>query len=502
MARGERGTTLTELLATVALLTVVLAALVPVLSIARGSWDRVDRHTEVLQSARRAMDKMVREVRTAQSFAVASPSALRFRTALGDGTGAGPFVEYRLNAATNDLEYRIGADYAYRRRITVTAGTAVPAGYSVSIVFDHAALVTAGKSLSSGDDVRVVYWTSSRWQELDRFNFNFTATPTAWNTAAVRLWFRLQAPIAAGASDNNYYLHYGDLSAASPPANGDHVFLDYEDGTTLAGWTRRDNLTGTKSPSGDGFVFNATSVSGYRQFSKNVPHGSAEIIWGFRSDGPAAQNSTRHVVGVSARRSDTGTGYRLEPGESTNAALRLRRVTTWTAAGTSLATAPVVVTRGADYYGRFALVGSQLRGKAWLATAAEPAWMITATDVNYSSGLYYGQVDGNGATAASPQNHRHRHLIVRLRVADPEPTTTLAAEEAAPSPGVWQPLAGPFRAMSVQCFDAASGAIACPAAPGPAAALVRSVQIALTAMDPTGEVADLVLTSRAYRQAP
>ncbi len=502
MTQCERGATLTELLATAALLTVALAALVPVLSLAKASWDRVDRHTEGLQNARRAMDKVVREIRTARSFAVLNSTELRFTTALGDGTGAAPTVEYRLNGASGELEYRVGADYVFRRRITVTAGTAVPAGYSVSIVFDHAALVTAGKSLASGDDVRIVYWTGSRWQELDRFSFNFTATPTAWNTAAVRLWFRLQAPIAAGASDNNYYLHYGDLSASSAPANGDYVFLDYEDGTTLAGWTRRDNLAGTKSASSDGFVFNAASASGYRQFSKNVPHGNAEIIWGFRSDGPAAQNSTRHVVGVSARRSETGTGYRLEPGESRNTALRLRRVRTWTAAGTSLATAPVVITRGADYYGRFALVGSQLRGKVWLATVAEPGWMITATNATYSSGLHYGQVDGNGATAASPQNHRHRHLIVRLRVADPEPSATLAAEETGPSPGAWQPLAGPLRAMGVQCFNSAGSTVPCPAAPGPAAAAVRSVQITLTVMDPTGEVADIVLTSRAYRQAP
>lgn len=503
MVRGERGTTLTELLATVALLTVVLAALVPVLSIARGSWDRVDRHTELLQTGRRALDKMVREVRTAQSFAVLSPTMLRFTTALGDGTGASPTVEYRLNPATNDLEYRVAADYVYRRRITVTAGTAVPAGYSVSVVFDHAALVAAIKSLPSGNDVRIVYWTGSRWQELDRFNFNFTATPTAWNTTAVRLWFRLQAPIAAGARDDNYWLYYGDLSAGPPPANGDHVFLDYEDGTRLDGWTRRDSLAGTKTTSADGFFFNATSETGYREFSKNISHSDVEIIWGFRSEGPAAQGSTRHVVGVSARRSDTGVGYRVEPGESTNTLLRIRRQTAWSTAGTGLTpTASVVVVRDTNYYGRFSLVGSQLRAKIWQAAASEPGWAITVTDATYSSGLHYGQVDGVGATATSPQNHRHRYLIVRRRVADPEPTITLGGEEAAPAPGAWQPLAGPFRAMSVQCFDAAGAALACPTGPGEAAALVRSVQISLTAMDPTGEVADLVLTSRAYRQAP
>jgi len=504
MRRSERGATLTELLAVAAMLTLVLVALVPLLAIGRGTWDRVDRHGEVTQNARRALDKLVREVRTAQSFQVVSDSLIRLTMAGGDGSGATPALEYRLNAGTNELEYRQGGEYFFRRRITVTAGTAVPAGYSVSIVLDHAALVTAGKSLSSGNDVRIVYWTGSRWQELDRFNFNFTATPTAWNTTAARLWFRLQAPISAGASDNNYYLHYGDLSADSPPANGDHVFLEYEDGTRLDGWSRRESLAGTKTTSADGFFFNATSGTGYREFSKSTlgTHSDVEIIWGFRSEGPAPQSSTRHVVGVSARRNDLGAGYWVEPGGSTNTVLRLRRQTVWSTAGFSLVAPAAVVTRDANYYGRFSLVGSQLRAKIWLTTAAEPGWAFTFADSTYPSGAHYGQVDGSGATAASPQNHRHRHLIVRRRVADPEPTTALAAEEAAPAPAAWQPLAGPFRAMSVQCFNAAGSIVACPASPGTGAAAVRSVQISLTTMDPTGEVADIVFTSRAYRQAP
>ena len=505
MRRSEHGATLTELLAVAAMFTLVLGALVPLLAIGRNTWDRVDRHGEVTQNARRAMDKIVRDVRAAQSFQTVSDSLIRLTMAAGDVSGATPAVEYRLNAATNELEYRQSGGYFFRRRIAVTAGTAVLKGYSVPIVLDHAALVTAGKSLPSGNDVRIVYWTGSRWQELDRFSFNFTAAPTDWNTTATRIWFKLQAPIAAGASDNNYYLHYGDLSAGAPPANGDHVFLDYEDGTSLDGWSRRELLAGTKTTSADGFFFNTTSGTGYREFSKSTPetHSDVEIIWGFCAEGPAAQSSTRHVVGVSARRADGGAGYRVEPGESTNTRLRLREQTVWSTAGTSLATAAAVVTRDTNYYGRFALVGSLLRAKIWLTTAVEPAWQITFTDASpILSGAHYGQVDGSGATTASPQNHRHRHLIVRRRVADPEPTTALASEEAAPAPSAWQPLAGPFRVMSVQCFGAANNAVECPAAPGAAAAAVRSVQVSLRTMDPTREVDDIVVTSRAYRQAP
>ena len=61
------------------------------------------------------------------------------------------------------------SNYAYREKITVTAGSAaVPSAYSVSVTFDHAALVSAGNSQGDGDDVRLLYLTGSTWTELDR----------------------------------------------------------------------------------------------------------------------------------------------------------------------------------------------------------------------------------------------------------------------------------------------------------------------------------------------
>lgn len=59
------------------------------------------------------------------------------------------------------------------------------------------------------------------------------------------------------------------------------------------------------------------------------------------------------------------------------------------------------------------------------------------------------------------------------------------------------PLAGPFRSMNVTCFDSTAATIACTSA-----ASVRSVQVALVAMDPSGEVADITVTGRAFRQVP
>ncbi|MDR7420072.1 MAG: hypothetical protein QN178_14300 [Armatimonadota bacterium] len=467
-----------------------LSGLVPLLWIGGQSRARVDRHAESLHQARRAVDRLVRDLRAARSFQVISPTLLRAVVSRGDGTGATPTIEYQLDSTTGELRYRVAADFVYRRRITVTAGTAaVPAGYAVSVSFDHAALVSAGKSLGSGDDVRVLHWTGARWLELDRVK----DVPTAWNTTTTRIWFRLQTALPAAGSDANYYLHYGDLSAPPPPADGDHVFADYEDGATLADWVRRDTCNGAYTPSADGFLFQSTSVSCYRKVSKSVAHGNVEIFWGFRSDS-AGTNNNRHQVGVGARWSDAGAGYMVTPGDATNRRLSIRYVANWAAAGSVIAQSALgnAVTPGVDYYGRFYLVGTALRAKYWAVGSAEPGWLVQTSHVTVGSGMHYGQVDGQ----ASPQTHRHRYLFIRPRV-DPEPATALMPEERGARPDAFAPLAGPFRAMAVRCFDDSGGVVAC-AAPS----AVRSVEIALTAMDPTGEVADIVVTSRAYRQAP
>ncbi len=64
-------------------------------------------------------------------------------------------------------------------------------------------------------------------------------------------------------------------------------------------------------------------------------------------------------------------------------------------------------------------------------------------------------------------------------------------------PDAFQPFAGPFRSMSVVCYDANNATIACSTVGS-----VRSVQVALVAMDPQGQVPDLTVTSRVFIQTP
>jgi type II secretory pathway pseudopilin PulG len=485
---AEAGLTLIEVLVAVLLLGLVVGGLLPLLTGGTQGSAAVGRRQAMIQNARVALDKLVREMRAAESLRIVSPGLIAFTLFWGDGTGAEPTVEYSLDSATHTLDYAWIADYDYREQITVRARDAVAAGYAVALTLNHAALVAAGKSQASGDDVRVRYWTGSAWVELDR-----VLDPTsAWNTTTTKIWFRLQAPIAANATDSSYYLYYGNLADGAPPARGDNVFLDYQDGTTLDGWTRRDNLPGTTSTSAtDGFVFQASSGTGYRELTKNVPNSDVEIFWGFWSATTDAQNG--HDTGVSARLSDTGAGYRLTVGDPNNQFLRIHYWTAWGGTGGVIGSVKATTVPGHDYFGRFYLVGSSLQAKYWDATTQEPAgWMLSTTDTSVASGNHFGQVDGS----STPEDHRHRTLIIRPRVAL-EPVVSLGPETSGARPDPLQPLAGPFRSLGVACFDGSGASVPCSQVTA-----VRQVQVSLVAMDPTGATPDITVTEQAAPRTP
>lgn len=92
------------------------------------------------------------------------------------------------------------ASYGYRKQLTITAATSVatPSGYVIRVTEDTAALQTASKVLANRNDWRIVYWNGSSWVDIMRHYVDATST-----------YFPLQAAIAAGQSDTNYYLYYG-----------------------------------------------------------------------------------------------------------------------------------------------------------------------------------------------------------------------------------------------------------------------------------------------------
>ena len=124
-------------------------------------------------------------------------------------------------------------DYKYRRQITITNNIAstLSSNYSVLLTMDTLSLVSSGKMLSNGSDLRIVYWSGDSWVELDRDVINV-------NSISTQIWFNTQAAIPANGSDNNYYIYYGNPNAGNPPADWAKIYAvgdNFNGGTITSG---------------------------------------------------------------------------------------------------------------------------------------------------------------------------------------------------------------------------------------------------------------------------
>jgi hypothetical protein len=133
------------------------------------------------------------------------------------------------------------ADYAFRRQVRVTAGSAdVPEGASVFVSVDTKGLVEGARVRPDENDYRVVRFQGGIWVELDRWIDR--GEGDGWNGRDTHTWFRVAAPIDAGEADADTYLYYGHPDEdTAPRADILGVFVfgdDFE--TTLGRWTMND----------------------------------------------------------------------------------------------------------------------------------------------------------------------------------------------------------------------------------------------------------------------
>ncbi len=130
--------------------------------------------------------------------------------------------------------------FQYFQPLIISVNDIIPDNYSVSFSFDHKALVSSGKSLVSGDDIRIFYDQSGSFSgeqiELDRV----LDERSSWNLTNTKVWFKLKTGIASSDIDGNHYrLYYGNSSASVPPQNKSDVyeyFDDFED-SNMSNWT-------------------------------------------------------------------------------------------------------------------------------------------------------------------------------------------------------------------------------------------------------------------------
>ncbi|MCH7611439.1 MAG: DUF2341 domain-containing protein [Chloroflexi bacterium] len=224
----------------------LLSSQVGVVSAAPGSLYLYDTLKSGAAPAGETMDDSVGSSAASLTFDTAGQNAywytdLSYPTGGDDASSAAG--DYLLEMYFSSLPSAAGwwdTAYGYRQQITVTAGTtAVPSGYSTLLTFDHAQLVTDGKALSSGDDLRVLFWNGGSFVELDRA----LDDGSSWDSATTDIWIQTQASIAASGTDTNYWIYYGNSGATGPPANKSNIFLFWDDfesetiGSVPSAWT-------------------------------------------------------------------------------------------------------------------------------------------------------------------------------------------------------------------------------------------------------------------------
>ena len=152
------------------------------------------------------------------------------------------------------------SSWGYRKQLYVITGSNTPygnySGYTVQFTTDTS---DSNKFQTDGDDLRIVYWNSTEYVELDR-EILYPGT----SSTTVR--FKLQANISASSNDNDYYMYYGNNGASAGPSNKSNVYLWYDDASVdrKSQYTQgRVDLTAHRGAWADSIAWNS---AGYYTF--------------------------------------------------------------------------------------------------------------------------------------------------------------------------------------------------------------------------------------------
>lgn len=147
------------------------------------------------------------------------------RQTVGNYTGS-QTVDDEYESFTEGLNWW-NASFGNRRQMNITnnAASTLGSGYSSLLTVDTASLVSSGKMLSDGRDLRIVNWNGSSLVEIDRDIIDM-------NTNSTQIWFKTRAEIGPSETDTNYYMYYGNPSAQNPPEDRSNVYLWFDDFST------------------------------------------------------------------------------------------------------------------------------------------------------------------------------------------------------------------------------------------------------------------------------
>lgn len=131
------------------------------------------------------------------------------------GSGTTYAISTEVRIATSSAWWN--ANWNQKKQLTISnrSGSIATASSTMRVTVDTKSLYDSGKLLATGDDLRVVYSTSSGYfKELVR-SLTPASGATIDTSGSTEIAFPLQADITNNNTDINYYLYYGNASAPS-----------------------------------------------------------------------------------------------------------------------------------------------------------------------------------------------------------------------------------------------------------------------------------------------
>jgi len=320
-------------------------------------------------------------------------------------------------------------NYSYRKRITITNNitSTLSSDYSVRLNVNTTSLASAGKMLTSGNDLRIVYWNGSSWVELDRDVIDM-------NTSSTQVWFKTQAAIEANGSDNNYYMYYAYSGAGSPPTNKSNIYLWFDDfnradnpdittevaysvKTGGGSWSIESNKLKNTGAAGDP---NKLIITALGNVTRDIDMLVKIKVTSF-AGGDLSRMGLSCCMDTGPSR---GSGYCGLFHDDTSSLDLLNDLRSWGTRGTyswSLST---------WYYMRFTVIDPASKVgkvKVWQVGTTEPTSWTVDGDFGAGTARSYGEV---GFAGSRTNDIAYFDDILIRYITDPEPSTSIGQEES------------------------------------------------------------------------
>ncbi len=206
-------------------------------------------------------------------------------------------------------------NWNYRKAVTISNSGSSLTDYQVLITIDTASLVTAGKLLSSCDDIR---FTSSDGSTVLNYWIE-----SGCNTSTTNVWVKVPS-IANGSNTIYFYYGYSSATVASNGPNTYDLFDDFDDGnyngwTVASGsWFATSNYLQTSTDQSKIYIAHSRGNSGVWEFRHRSVDGTSGLFW---------------LINFAATATTPQSGYSLYYNTGT---LQLRRDTSVLASGSGL----------------------------------------------------------------------------------------------------------------------------------------------------------------------